>query len=159
MIKNKYNAVDFLYYFLSRIYFSSVFRSFFLVNKPPTFRFIGDSIDESGLLFMSGNQWYFQAQYRYRSISFCTILSCSVPLIFSRMAISLMPALQTSIMFASKVRTYPCRASFRCSLLNKALDLTQKHKVGWKGLLATNTLVNYNCKKFYNTGTRLSCCL
>jgi hypothetical protein len=39
------------------------------------------------LPFISGNQWYFQNQYCYHSISFH-----SVPFIFSQMAISLMPA-------------------------------------------------------------------
>ncbi len=53
-----------------------------------------EQYDESRLPFMSGNQQYFQALYHYRSISFHSVLSCSVPFIFSRMAILLMPAWQ-----------------------------------------------------------------
>ncbi len=39
------------------------------------FKFVGNSIDESCLPFMSGNQQYFQAQYHYCSISSCPVLS------------------------------------------------------------------------------------
>jgi hypothetical protein len=57
------------------------------------FKFIGNSFNESRLLFTNGNPHYFQNQCHYHSVSFCPVLSHSVPFIFSRKAISLMPAM------------------------------------------------------------------
>jgi hypothetical protein len=44
------------------------------------FKFIGNGFNESHLPFTSGNQWYFQNQYRYRSILFRPIPSSSFSL-------------------------------------------------------------------------------
>ncbi len=53
---------------------------------------IWNGIVDPRLPFMRGNQWYFQSQYCYCSISFH-----SVPFIFSQMAISIMPAEEAKV--------------------------------------------------------------
>jgi hypothetical protein len=57
---------------------------------------LGNSIDESCLPYTCRHQRYFQTKYHYCPISFCPIPSRSVPFIFSRMTISLMPGLYTA---------------------------------------------------------------
>ena len=53
------------------------------------FKFVGNNFDDSHLHFMNGDEQYFQAQYCYHSVS---VWIHPIPFIFSRMAISLMPA-------------------------------------------------------------------
>ncbi len=43
------------------------------LEKQLLFKFVGNSIDEFCLPFMSNNQWYFQTKYCHHSISFCPI--------------------------------------------------------------------------------------
>ncbi len=51
--------------------------------------------------------------------------------------------LQPSLMFVGKAGAYPSGAPFSFSPLGRALGLTENIRLGWRGLLWTNTLAYY----------------
>jgi hypothetical protein len=50
---------------------------------------------------------------------------------------------QPSLMFAGKAGAYSSEAPFRCSTLGYPLASPTNKRLGWKGLLGTNTLAYY----------------